>query len=175
MILGLATTEGRGHNPAEAPQHGFLPSGRMIPPSPTAPIAPTLARGVFAGLTPETATKPGFITLEIPTSNYRLHLIPTTPVTVAVGKRLIGTVAVQARRVDETKTGGRFIEPVYGRPRRVQGNIVAVDAASKTIVVNAGVPIHVKLTDPGQKAAEFSIGQFVGMDVLDGGTFTPES
>lgn len=146
----------------------------MIPPSPTAPIAPTLARGVFGGLTPETATKPGFITFEIPTSNYKLHLIPTAPVTVAAGKRLIGTVTVQARRVDETKTGGRFIEPVYGRPRRVQGNIVAVDEGANIIVVNAGVPVHIKLTDPRQKAADFTVGQFVGMDVLDGGTFTPQ-
>jgi hypothetical protein len=146
----------------------------MIPPSPTAPIAPTLARGVFGGETPATATKPGFITLEIPTSNYKLHLIPTSPVTVAVGKRLIGTVTVQARRVDETQSGGRFIEPVYGRPRRVQGNVVAIDEGNNTIVVNAGVPVHVKLTDPRQKAADFAIGDFVGMDVLEGGTFTQQ-
>lgn len=147
----------------------------MIPPSPTAPIAPTLARGVFGGETPSTATKAGFVTLEIPTSNYRLHLIPTSPVSVAAGKRLIGVVSVQARRVDETRTGGRFIEPVYGRPRRVQGNIVAVDEGSNTIVVNAGIPVHVKLTDPRQNAADFAVGQFVGMDVLDGGTFTQQA
>ncbi len=147
----------------------------MIPPSPTAPIAPTLARGVFGGETPATATKPGFVTLDIPTSNYKLHLIPTAPVSVAVGKRLIGTVTVQARRVDETKSGGRFIEPVYGRPRRVQGNIVAIDEAHNIIVVNAGVPVHVKLTDPRQNAADFAVGQFVGMDVLEGGTFTQQN
>ncbi len=59
---------------------------------------------------------------------------------------------------------------MYGRPRRVQGSVIAIDGNS--IVVNAGVPVHVEPTDPRQTAASFEVGQFVSFDALDGATFT---
>lgn len=142
----------------------------MIPPSPTSIIDPTFARGTFAGEVAATATKPGFIKMSF-ANNYELHLLPSAPITAEVGKRLIGRISSEARRIDETKTGGRFVEPIYGRPRRIQGNIIAVNPKENTIVVNAGMPIYVTPIDPRQKASDFTIGQFVGFDVPAGSTF----
>lgn len=145
----------------------------MIHPAPTTRIDPTLARGELLEVVGATATLPGYIIFTIPNSSYRLHLIPTTPIAGEPGKRLIGTVHARARRIDIVKTGGRYVEPVFGRPRRVQGAVVATNAAANLVVVNAGLPIHITPTDARQKASEFEAGQFVSFDVLDGATFTP--
>lgn len=144
----------------------------MITPSPTTRISPELARGVLAAVVEATATKPGYIKLTIPDTSYELHLRPDGPISTPVGKRLIGRIAARTRRMDTVKTGGRYIEPVAGRPRRIQGHVVAVDPAANTITINAGVPFHCTLTER-QQAANFEVGQFVSGDVLDGATFTP--
>ena len=70
------------------------------------------------------------------------------------------------------QTGGRYFEPVYGRPRRVQGSVIGIDASTNSVIVDATVPIHLSPTDARQKAADFQPGQFVTCDVLDGATFT---
>jgi hypothetical protein len=78
------------------------------------------------------------------------------------------------------KTGGRLVEPVYGRPRRIHGTVMEVDAAENTLTVNAGggaavdsgnLPVVVKLVDPRNKAAEYPVGALVAFDVLEGATF----
>lgn len=141
----------------------------MIHPAPTTKIDPRHARGVFAGHTPATATKPALVTITFPNTNYQLHLRPVGDVHAEEGKRIIGTIHAQARRIDLVGTGGRYVEPVYGRPRRVQGLIVAIEA--NAVVVNAGVPIHCTPTAPGQKSSDFALGDFVSFDVLDGASF----
>ncbi len=145
----------------------------MIEPAPTSRIDPALARGILTETVLSTATRPSFLKLTFPDTNYELHLRPDGPVKTPVGKRIIGTINAQARRVDAVKTGGRYIEPVYGHPRRVQGSVIATDDAAGTITVDAGVPIVVKLTDQRQKPVQFPTGTFVSFDVLDGATFTP--
>ncbi|QOJ00060.1 MAG: hypothetical protein HRU70_05990 [Phycisphaeraceae bacterium] len=147
----------------------------MITPSPTSKIAPYLARGILAESNAPTATKPAVIVLTIPDTSYRIHLVPAGPITSPIGKRIVGTIRAQARRVDVVTSGGRYIEPVFGRPRRVQGIVVATDPSSRSIVVNAGVPVVCTLTAPGQSPEQFEPGAFVSFDVLDGSTFTPES
>ncbi|MFO0860840.1 MAG: hypothetical protein U0570_09815 [Phycisphaerales bacterium] len=143
----------------------------MITPAPTTKIDPKLCRGTFERIIPPFANGPEHVVIAIPGTNYQLHLVPTAPITAQPGHRIVGTVRLGARRIDETQTGGRFVEPVFGRPRRVQGPIIAIEGDS--IVVNAGVPIWVKPTDARQQASSFAVGQFVGFDALDGGTFTP--
>ncbi|MCC6427173.1 MAG: hypothetical protein IT435_10180 [Phycisphaerales bacterium] len=147
----------------------------MIEPSPTTRIANHLARGTLKAIVPETATKPGYMVLRVPDTSYELHLVPATNILTPVGKRIVGIVRAKAKRVDTTETGGRFIEPVAGRPRRIQGFIIATDTAANTITVETGVPITCELTDARQQASDFTEGQFVGFDILDGATFTPES
>lgn len=150
----------------------------------TAAAQPTAARGVLTEVVAATATKPGYIVLSIPGSSYQLHLRPVGELAArvgapGVGKRLVGTITVEARRIDRVQSGGRYVEPVIGRPRRVQGRVTGVDLASGTMTVDAGgaiavdglpLPIRCKPTDPRQRADQFAVGEMVSMDVLDGAT-----
>lgn len=145
----------------------------MLHPAPTTPIAPTLARGTLAESHPATATRPAMVVIEFPNTNYELHLLPAAAITTQLGKRIVGEIHVAARRVDVVETGGKYVEPVIGRPRRVQGRVVAIDAATNTITVDAGMAVHLKLTDTRQQAEQFALGSLVSCDVLDGATFTP--
>jgi hypothetical protein len=145
----------------------------MIHPAPTTRIDPTLARGELLEVVQPTATIAGAIVFGIPNSSYQVHLVAATPVDVQPGGRLIGTIAARARRIDIVRTGGKFLEPVFGRPRRVQGRVVAVDGAKNVVVVDATVPVHITPGDQRQKATDFEVGQIVGFDVYDGATFSP--
>jgi len=147
----------------------------MIHPAPTTKIDPRLARGTFLGAVAATATKPASVKHAFPNTRYEMHLLPESGVATEPGKRIIGTIHAQARRIDRVETGGRYVEPVFGRPRRVQGRVVAVETESNEVVVHAGVPIHCRPTDPRQKATDFAEGDFVSFDVLEGATFRVES
>jgi hypothetical protein len=141
----------------------------MIHPAPTTKIHSTLARGTLAAGSPG----PGMLIAEFPNTNYQLHLIVGADVPSIVGSRLIGAIRVESRRVDAVNTGGKYIEPVFGRPRRVQGRVVSWDDATRTLVVDAGVPIHLELLDDRQVPSQFGQGTLVSCDVLEGATFTP--
>ena len=139
----------------------------MISPAPTSKIDPRLARGVLTGVTPSVVKIPFHNT------SYELHLIPAAGISTEPGKRIVGVLSGQARRIDVVKTGGRYVEPLVGRPRRVQGSVVGVDPVANVVVVDAGMPIHCTPTDPRQRAADFAPGQFVSFDVLEGVSFEP--
>ena len=51
----------------------------------------------------------------------------------------------EAKRIDVVTTGGRYVEPVYGRPRRVQGTVIAIEDGA--VVVNAGACNRCQLCD----------------------------
>lgn len=142
----------------------------MIYPAPTSKIDPTLARGLLEAIVEPAAARPGHIVISLPNTSYQMHLLPTSPITAEIGKRIVGTVRAKARRIDTVLTGGRYVEPVFGRPRRIQGSVIAI--AGDAVVVDAAVPVHVTPTDPRQKASDFAVGQFVSFDALDGATFT---
>ena len=145
----------------------------MIEPAPTSRIDPTLARGTLVEFVSATATKPALVKAAFPNTNYELHLVPGRPISTQPGKRLIGRVEARARRVDIVEAGGRYIEPVIGRPRRVQGVVISADQGAGTITVDAGVPIKAGLTDARQSPADFTPGTLVAFDIVDGATFTP--
>jgi hypothetical protein len=140
----------------------------MITPAPTTKIDPSLARGTLTEVVSPSATKPGFLKITFPNTSYELHLVSGATPRTAVGKKILGVIRVKARRIDTVQTGGRYVEPVFGRPRRVQGTVLSV---GDSVLVNAGVPIHLTPTDPRQKAGDFLPGQFISCDVMDGATF----
>ncbi|QDU72608.1 hypothetical protein [Mucisphaera calidilacus] len=131
------------------------------------PNDPNLVAGVVEEVTDDT------LTLRIPGTDYRLSLVIRGE-TPEVGKTVTGTIHANAKRVDVIAAGGRYIEPVYGRPRRIQGRIIAGDPAANTITVKAAVPVVCAFTDQRQQTARFSAGQMVSFDVQPGATFTPE-
>lgn len=138
----------------------------MISPHPTSKIDSLLARGTLLANLAPTPHKPALVKFGIPNTNYELHLVPAGTITAQVGKRLIGTIHAQARRIDIVTTGGQYVEPLMGHPRRVQGTVIGIKDGA--VVVDAGVPIHCTPTDPRQKAEQFAVGQFVSFDVMDG-------
>jgi len=81
-----------------------------------------------------------------------------------------GTIFCRAKRVDVVPSGGRFIEPVYGRPRRLQGRISEINPKANTITVDAGCPFVCEVT-VGQKAPSFQVDQLVSFDVERGARF----
>lgn len=145
----------------------------MLHPAPTTKIDPKLARGVLEEMLPATATKPAYAVISFPNTSYRVHLEPVGEITGKPGKTIVGIIRARAKRIDTCATGGRFIDPVFGRPRRVQGSIVAIEGDA--VVVNTGVPIHCVPTDPRQEASDFEVGQFVSMGVEGGTSFEEAS
>lgn len=157
------------------------------PRSPVASSAspPPHARLVLEQIVPATATKSGYLVLTLPGSNYRLHLragVDAEAMRPLVGKKVSGTILASGNRVDVHETGGRYVEPVAGRPRIVHGTVLAADDAAGTLTLHAGgsatvdglpLPVTIKLTDARQKPSDFRLGTLVGCSVLDGATFTP--
>jgi len=141
----------------------------MIDPASTVapPSDPSVARGVLCENTD------GKIVLSFAGTDYRLHLVTKGGVNAPVGSKVEGRIVAQARRIDVIKSGGRYVEPVEGRPRRVQGRVIGIDESAECVIVSAGVPICCK-TNGRQKATDFKADQMVTMDVLPGAFFKPE-
>ena len=113
------------------------------------------------------------IALHLLGSNYRMHLRITKPLTTELGDRVTGVIHAQARRVDVIPAGGRFVDPVFGRPRQIQGTIVGGDLQANALHVKAGPAVVIAKLMAPQKAADFSIGQMVNFSVERGATFEP--
>jgi len=115
---------------------------------------------------------PGGFVVSIPHTEYmlRLHLAGTTA--VAPGKRIEGVVSGQAQKFHKAHAGGEFIEPVEGHPRIVQGRVRAVDQGANRVLVQAVVPMWVRVA-AGQSAAEFHPGDFVNFYMESGVSFAP--
>ncbi len=117
----------------------------------------------------------GMIVLGVPASDYQLHLMVDHEVEPDATGRVTGTIHGEAKRVDVIEAGGRFIEPVIGRPRRVQGRVIGGDLDTNTLAVHAGGAAVVATLMPPQKTADFAIGQLVAFDVARGAAFKPTS
>lgn len=135
--------------------------------SETITVGPTTT-GVLAEKSPEK------IVLTIPGTDYQLHLVPEGSIDAGLNERVRGLIRANAKRVDVISAGGRYIEPVFGRPRRVQGRIIDGDLKAGTLTVLACVPMTVKLMD-NQKAGDFAVGQMVSFDVEPGANFQQSS
>ncbi|MEM6853158.1 MAG: hypothetical protein AAF593_02000 [Planctomycetota bacterium] len=116
----------------------------------------------------------GEMVLGIPETDYRMKLVLEIEPPVAVGQKITGTIHATARRVDVIPAGGRYVEPVFGRPRRVQGRIVGGHGPSRTLYVKAGPALICTLSDERQGPEQFSIGQMVSFDVEAGAVFKPQ-
>ncbi len=112
------------------------------------------------------------IVLGLPGSDYRLHLKVTDPLAQAPGASIRGTIRAQAMRVDHTAAGGRFIEPLYGRPRRLQGRIVSTDTDAQRVTVRCACPVQCRV-GRGQSVSDFKVGDFVTFDVENDALFIP--
>ena len=131
-----------------------------------APSSPTTPP-VVSGVVDEVHTE--WVQVRVPGTDYRLRLVPVEGLSVAVGDKLDGVIRAQALRMDVIPAGGRYIEPVQGRPRRVQGRVIGGNVSLNEVYVKAGPGVVVTPLAP-QRASDFSIGQMVSFDVRDGAT-----
>src|SRR5690625_1926055 len=124
-------------------------------PTPSAPagaggaVQLPVAAGFLQGKTAEQ------IVLDIPHTDYESYLKPVNEIVADSGEWIRGIIHLDARKVDVIRAGGRFVEPVYGRPRRAQGVIIGGDVSKNQVFINAGAPMVVNLID-SQKTADFA-------------------
>lgn len=112
------------------------------------------------------------IVLKLPGTDYRLHLVPEDGTSYTVGQKVTGVIRARAQRMDVVPAGGRFVEPVFGRPRRVQGRVTGGSVQRNEVYIKAGPGLVVTPMAP-QRAGDFAVGQMVSFDVKRGATFEP--
>lgn len=106
----------------------------------------------------------------VPGTEYDLEAAPGASLgpPAAAGKRLSAALHVVARKVWPVTAGGRFVEPVYGRPRRLQGVVLGADEAHNALWVDAGgLKVVARLGHAGQRVADFAVSSLVTFSVDD--------
>ena len=106
----------------------------------------------------------------IPGTQYRLHLVVEEDVRDAVGRRIRGRIHGRALRMHQAPAGGNFIEPLDGRPRIVQGTVLAVDPGTSEVVVDLVVPIRLGIA-ADQATGSFTTGDMVNFYMEPGARF----
>jgi hypothetical protein len=114
----------------------------------------------------------GIVTLRVPGSNYRnsFAIHGEAGKELLAGARVRGTIHAPAWKVDRVELGGNYVEPLFGRPRRMQGMILAVNAAGNELTVQVGYEATVKLGDK-YRATDYHVGERVGWDNTEIPTF----
>lgn len=134
--------------------------------APGSPTSPPVVSGEIE------AIGDGWVQVKLPSTDYRLRLVPKAGLSLAKGDKIDGLVRVEALRMMVIPAGGRYIEPVQGRPRRVQGRVIGGNVQRNEVYVKAGPSVVVTPMAP-QRAGDFAIGQMVSFDVRDGSTLEP--
>jgi hypothetical protein len=122
------------------------------------------------------------VVLGVHHTDYLIRLIPSVapadfPVPASRrNRRIRGTVEGRALKMHRADAGGRFIEPVHGQPRIVQGTVCRVDAANDRILMDIVVPmwITVETEVTGQDASDFQQGELLNFYLESGTRFIPE-
>src|SRR2546423_4851241 len=107
-------------------------------------------------------------------TNYELRLEARGSLEGArVGVVLKGLIRALPRKIWTVPSGGNFIEPIFGPPRRIQGRIRYMD--DQAMVLQCGTPIIVGLpADPNVyalPAGPLSIGMLAHVALLPDATF----
>ena len=122
------------------------------------------------------AVQNDLVTLAVPNANYKnsfkLAGVPGSSLP-APGHPVRGKILAPAWKAESVELGGNYVEPLYGRPRRMQGTILSIDAASNELTVQVGYEVTVKLPEK-YKAESFAVGDRIGWDNIEIPTFTPE-
>ena len=103
------------------------------------------------------------VTVLVPGTNYRSTFKYAGSAPLQVGQRVTAVVHAPALKIEVVSDGGNYVEPLFGRPRRMQGRVVEQHPKTSELLVQAGYPVRVKLPH-GQTVAEFPVGSRVGWD-----------
>lgn len=146
----------------------------MLHPAPTTQIDPTLARGTVLDVLDADDRHPPRVIMGFPNSDYRIELVikgDVEPVRALKGEMVLARLFAEAKRIDTPHAGGRRFEPCYGRPVKILGTVVGADPSANVLVVNAGQPIALKVTAPGQRVEDLLDADFIVCDVKPGAWF----
>jgi hypothetical protein len=106
----------------------------------------------------------GTVTLRVAGMNYQnTFLMKGGAGGLQVGQRVQGRILAPAWKVDRVEMGGNYVEPLMGRPRRMQGTILSVNAAANELTVRVGYEVTVVLPEK-YRAGDFAVGERVGWD-----------
>lgn len=138
----------------------------------TATHNPALVRGKLQSLGEKS------VVLAVDHCDYRLDLaLPpqcrSTDLAGKLGARITGTIHAKALRMHQARAGGRFIEPLEGKPRIVQGFVLAVDEPGNRVLLDCGALIWVTPTE-GDGVAGIRGGELFNFYVQSGTSFAPE-
>lgn len=114
-------------------------------------------------------------------TDYVLELTPSIPpdrfpeVRSKRNRRIRGVIHGRALKMHLAKAGGRFVEPVHGQPRIVQGTVYAVDAPNDRLLMDVVVPMWITVESEitGQVASDFKPGDLLNFYLESGTRFTP--
>lgn len=113
------------------------------------------------------------VTLKTPNANYRNTFKCSSAADLIVGKRVAGSVHAPARKIEAVSQGGNYVEPLFGRPRRMQGLVLRQNAMDNSLIVRTAYETTVRLP-PQQQASDYPMGSRVGWDNADWPEFTVE-
>ena len=121
------------------------------------------------------------VVLGVHGTDYLIELAPTVAAESfpaprsSRNRRIRGTVAGWALKMHRAEAGGRFIEPVHGTPRIVQGTVYEVDAPNNRLLMDVVVPMWITLdtASTGQFASQFAPGDLLNFYLAPGTSFTP--
>lgn len=103
------------------------------------------------------------VTVSVPGTNYRSTFKYAGPAPLHVGQTVAGVIHAPARKAEAVSDGGNYVEPLFGRPRRMQGRVMEQHAKTNELLVQVGYPVWVKLP-AGQTVVAFPVGSRVGWD-----------
>lgn len=115
----------------------------------------------------------GTLVLRVPHSKYQLHLDGKAGGhDLMPGQRLHGVIVGDSLRMHAAHGGGKFIEPVWGPPRIVAGTVIAADAATRTVIVDAVAIFRLRV--PAEQKWEALVpGNLVNFYLKSGARFEP--
>jgi len=110
----------------------------------------------------------GVVTLRTPNNNYRTSFkLPQGAKAVGeTGDVVYGKIHAPAWKAEAVSAGGNYVEPLYGRPRRMVGTVLAINQGTNELTVKTPYEVIVKL--PGKyRAQDFEVGSRVGWDNVE--------
>ena len=111
--------------------------------------------------------------LALPATEYQLHLTIESPLKPTPQRRVKGVIRCPVWKVDTVSAGGAYIEPVLGRPRRIQGRVVGSIDQSNTVILEVRSTLILGDLPDRWTASELPVGSPLAIDVRDGSSFRP--
>ncbi len=109
----------------------------------------------------------GMVTVRVPGMNYQnTFRVGNGAAALVAGERVRGRIHAPAWKVDRVDMGGNYVEPLYGRPRRMQGTILSVNAGANELTVQVGYEVTVKMPEK-YSAGDYRVGERVGWDNVE--------